>query len=129
MSNWEMGSKPYHDGSRDVIINFLNDDATGTVGGQLWFKGMLYTVHGSWAASGSVPGRNVSAFALWGSDSAGATDYVAATGTMDGPGNLPTSIQLNLIRVETTNGQQYGWDGLLMPIKYDWDANPNGIGN
>lgn len=120
MSNWEMGSKPYHDGSRDVIINFVNDDATGVVGGQLWFKGMLYNVHGSWAASGSMPGRNVSAFAIWGSDGAAATDYVAATGTMDGPGNSPQSIAINLIRVETTNGQQYGWDGDLLPIGHVW---------
>lgn len=116
MSNWELGSKPYSDGSRDVAINFLTDDATGAVTGQLWFKKMLFTVGGNWAAAGSVPGRNYSAFAIWGADSAGATDYVAATGIMTGPGNAPQSIDLNLIRVETGNGSQYGWDGQLLPV-------------
>jgi hypothetical protein len=115
MSNWEMGSKPYSDGSRDVKINFLTNDATGAVGGTLWFKNMVFTVHGQWSASGSVPGRNFSGFALYGADS-GAADYVAAGGTMVGPGGSPQSIQLNLIRVETGNGHQYGWDGELLPI-------------
>jgi hypothetical protein len=116
MSNWEMGSKPYSDGTRDVLINFLTDDTTGAIQGMLRFKGMVFTVHGNWAASGSVPGRNVSSFALWGSDSAAATDYVAATGTMKGAGNNPQSIALNLLRVESGSGQQYGWDGQLLPV-------------
>jgi len=120
MSNWELGSKPFKDGTREVTINFLNDDANGAVGGQLWFKGTLYTVHGSWAASGSVPGRNVSSFALWGSDSAGATDYVAACGTMNGQGSTPISIQMSLTRVESGNGQQYGWDGVLRGLHDTW---------
>lgn len=123
MSNWEMGSEPYHDGTRDVTINFVNNDATGAVGGQLWFKGMLFNVNGSWAAAGSVPGRNVSAFALWGADSAGATDYIAATGTMTGPGSTPVSIFINLIRVETSDGQQYGWDGELKPLGQAWSKS------
>ncbi len=116
MSNWEMGSKPYTDGTRDVLINFLTDDATGAIQGMLRFKGMVFAVHGSWAAAGSVPGRNVSAFALWGADTAAATDFVAATGTLQGPGSKPTSMAINLLRVESGNGQQYGWDGELKPV-------------
>jgi hypothetical protein len=122
MSNWELGSKPYHDGTRDVTINFVNDDSNGAVGGQLWFKGILYTVSGSWAASGSVPGRNASAFAIWGTDGAAATDYVAAAGTMDGPGDAPISVQISLTRVRTSDGQQFGWDGQLFQTGYDWGA-------
>jgi hypothetical protein len=60
--------------------------------------------------------RDHRAFAIWGADSAGATDYVAATGIMTGPGSAPLSIDLNLIRVETGNGSQYGWDGQLLPV-------------
>ena len=122
MSNWEMGSKPFHDGTRDVKLDFLTDDAKGTIGGQLWFKNMLYTVNGSWAALRSVPGRNVSSFALLGGDSAGETDHVAAAGTMDGPGSLPVAIQLNLIRVESGNGQRFGWDGELQQFNQPWSG-------
>ncbi len=122
MSNWEMGSKPHDGGERDVKINFLTDDSTGAIGGQLWFKDMLYTVNGSWAAAGSVPGRNNSAFALWGADSAAATDFVAAAGTMEGPGGAPVSIQLNLVRARSSDGQQFGWSGVLQPLNQPWQG-------
>ena len=46
----------------------------------------------------------------------GATQYVSACGTMVGPGGAPQSIQLNLIRVSTIDGEQYGWDGKLLPM-------------
>ena len=116
MSNWTMGSKPHQDGSRDVAIAFANNDANGAMSGTLTFEGDTYYINGNWAASGSVPGRNYSAFALWGSDQQGATQYVAAAGTMDGPGSYPASIQLNLVRTSTGNDQQYGWDGVLLPM-------------
>lgn len=116
MSNWNMGSKAHPDGSRDVIINFQNDDANGQMSGTLQFQGDTYYVNGNWAASGSVPGRNYSAFALWGTDQQGATQYVAAAGTMAGPGTAPQSIDLNLIRASTGDDEQYGWDGELLPL-------------
>jgi hypothetical protein len=120
MENWELGSKPYHDGTRDVKINFFADENNGSITGQLWFKNMVYAVNGSWAAAGSVAGRSVSAFALWGSDGVAATDYVAATATFAGTGMSPTSAQLNLIRVRTSDGQQFGWDGELRAITDPW---------
>ncbi len=116
MSNWNLGSPPHSDGSRDVVIAFVNNDAIGQVTGTLTFMGHAFAVNGNWAASGSVPGRNFSAFALWGSDNQGATQYVSACGTMVGPGGAPQSIQLNLIRVSTIDGEQYGWDGKLLPM-------------
>lgn len=116
MSNWNLGSKPYPDGSRDVVIAFQNNDANGQMSGTLQFKGDTYHVNGNWAASGSVPGRNYSAFALWGSNQQGATVYVAAAGTMVGPGGSPQEIVLNLIRASTADDEQYGWDGLLLPM-------------
>ncbi len=116
MLNWEMKSKGGAGGISDVKTNFLNDDSTGTVGGTVWFKGEPYTVAGQWAAAGSVPGRNGSSIAFWGVDSRG-IDYIAAAGTVDQNGSgTPNSIQLNLIRVQDSNGQQYGWDGVLVPI-------------
>lgn len=116
MSNWNLGSEQHPDGSRDVIIDFQNDDSNGQMSGTLQFQGDTYHVNGNWAASGSVPGRNYSAFALWGSDQQGATQYVAAAGTMAGPGDSPQSIDLNLIRASTGDDEQYGWDGELLPI-------------
>lgn len=116
MSNWNLGSEPHPDGSRDVVIAFQNDDSNGQMSGTLVFKGDTYYVNGNWAASGSVPGRNFSAFALWGSNQQGATVYIAAAGTMAGPGPSPKSIDLNLIRASTGDDEQYGWDGLLLPM-------------
>jgi hypothetical protein len=116
MSNWNLGSALNSDGSRDVVIAFQNNDMNGQMSGTLQFQGDTYYVNGNWAASGSVPGRNYSAFALWGSDQQGATQYVAAAGTMAGPGPAPQSIDLNLIRASTGDDEQYGWDGQLLPI-------------
>jgi hypothetical protein len=116
MSNWNMGSKPHGDGSRDVVIAFQNDDSNGAMSGTVQFEGGTFRISGNWAASGSVPGRNYSAFALWGSNQQGATQYIAATGTMVGPGPSPQAVQLNLIRVSTADDLQYGWDGKLLPM-------------
>jgi hypothetical protein len=116
MSTWNLGSEQHPDGSRDVVINFQNDDANGQMSGTLQFEGGSYAVNGNWAASGSVPGRNFSAFALWGSNNQGATVYIAAAGTMTGPGTAPQRIDLNLIRSSTADDEQYGWDGKLLPI-------------
>ena len=116
MSNWNMGSELNSDGSRDVVIAFQNDDSNGQMAGTLQFQGDTYYINGNWAASGSIAGRNYSAFALWGSDQQSATQYVAAAGTMAGPGGSPQSIDLNLIRASTGDDEQYGWDGKLLPI-------------
>jgi len=111
-----MGSAPHPDGSRDVVIVFQNDDSNGAMAGTLTFEGGTFGISGNWAASGSISGRNYSAFALYGSNGQAATQYIAATGTMAGPGPSPQSIQLNLIRVSTGDDLQYGWDGKLLPM-------------
>ena len=74
MSNWNMGSAPHHDGSRDVVIAFVNDDSNGSMSGTLTFMGRTFYINGNWAAAGSIPGRNFSAFALRGTDQQAATD-------------------------------------------------------
>lgn len=116
MSNWIMGSAPDSNGDREVTINFSNDDSIGKMTGSLVFKGINYAINGNWAAAGSILGRNHSAFALWGSDQQSATMYVAVAGTMDGPGNAPVDIDMNLIRVSTGDDEQYGWSGRLLPM-------------
>lgn len=116
MSHWVLGSKPDAQGVRALTIDFQNDDSIGKMTGTLVFQGVTYYVEGNWAASGSIPGRNHSAFALWGSDQQAATVYVAVAGTMDGPGAAPDDIDLNLIRVSTGDDEQYGWSGRILPM-------------
>ena len=116
MSHWVMGSAKHSDGTRDLTIDFTNDDSNGAMSGSLVFEGSTYYISGNWAASGSIPGRNYSAFALWGSDQQAATVYVAAVGTMAGPGSAPQSIAINLSRASTGDDEQYGWDGVLTPM-------------
>jgi len=110
MSRWVLKSA---DGT--TSIDFNNDDATGSMLGTLVFEGATYHITGNWAASGSIPGRNFSAFALWGSDQNDATVYVAVAGLMTGPGGSPESVQLSLTRTSTSDGEMYGWDGQLLP--------------
>lgn len=116
MSHWVMGSEPHSDGTRDVTINFNNDDSNGQMQGVVTFEGAEFSIHGNWAASGSLPGRNASAFGLSGSNQVDATIYIAAVGTMQGPGGAPESITLNLNRASSGDGEQYGWDGILKPM-------------
>ncbi|MCR2832893.1 hypothetical protein [Parerythrobacter lacustris] len=116
MSNWVLGSEEHSDGTRDVTIDFQNNDAIGQISGTMIFEGTTYYVNGNWAAAGSIAGRNHSAFALWASDQQAATVYLAVAGTMDGPGSAPDDIDLNLIRVSTGDDEQYGWSGRLYPM-------------
>lgn len=95
-----------------VVPLFLNFSLISA----MLFEGDTYAIAGNGAASGSVPGRNYSAFALWGRNQQGATVYIAAAGTMAGPGGSPQSIDLHLIRASTADDEQYGWDGKLLPI-------------
>lgn len=116
MSHWVLGSEEHADGTRDVTIDFNNDDSTGQMSGSLVFKGRTYGISGSWAASGSVPGRNASAFGLYGVCQEGATDFVGVVGIMTGPGGSPQSILMNLDRASSGDGEQFGWDGELLPM-------------
>lgn len=37
-------------------------------------------------------------------------------GTIEGPGSAPTSMDINLNRADCSDGQQFGYDGLLTPV-------------
>lgn len=117
MSNWALGSKPHDDGKRDVMIYFQSDDATGRLNGWMRFKGKTYIVEGVWAAAGSVPGRNHSILMATANDQQAAPVFLAMAGTIDdGPG-APAQIELNLIRASSVDDLQYGWNGVLLPMK------------
>jgi hypothetical protein len=118
MSHWYLG-RPIIDSRfdlRDVVIDIQTDDSVGSMQGTIVFQGVTFTVTGQWAASGSVPGRNASAFRLSGSDGEVAPVYIAAAGIMIGPGPSPKSINMDISRASTTDGTLFDWGGTLTPI-------------
>jgi hypothetical protein len=110
-----MCAKRYEDGECQCMIDFHNNDSNGSMSGTLTFMGEVFEISGNWAAAGSVPGRNASAFGLYGINQDNATDYIGAVGTMKGPGASPDEITLNLCRSSSGDGLQYGWSGTLLP--------------
>jgi len=74
-----------------------------------------YPVSGSWAASGSLPGRNASAFSFSGAVGDPAPTFVAAVGIMIGPGPSPTQINLRMSESASTNGSLTKSTATLLP--------------
>ena len=72
-------------------------------------------VSGSWAASGSLPGRNASAFSFSGAVGDPAPTFVAAVGIMIGPGPSPTQINLRMSESASTNGSLTKSTATLLP--------------
>ncbi len=103
---------------REVILRVDASGTTGNMKGTIEFQilGITYSVTGEWAASGSVPGRNASAFVLSGNNGAAAPNFVAAAGLMQGPGNAPESITINLIVSSSSAGDIKTWQEILNPI-------------
>jgi phosphatidylserine/phosphatidylglycerophosphate/cardiolipin synthase-like enzyme len=90
----------------------------GPVQGTLTVGTATYPVSGSWAASGSVPGRNASAFSVSGAVSpagSAAATFVAAAGIMDGPGPSPVQIALRVFVSSSGNGTMTSYDVVLLP--------------
>jgi hypothetical protein len=74
-----------------------------------------YPVAGSWAASGSLPGRNASAFSFSGAAGGSATTFIAAVGIMIGPGPSPTRIDLHVSESASTDGSLTESTATLLP--------------
>lgn len=102
---------------RQVILK-VDADGDGNMKGTIEFQilGITYSVNGQWAASFSVPGRNASAFVLSGNNGEPAPNFLAAAGIMEGPGNAPESITLNLIVSSSGQGDITTWEEVLNPI-------------
>lgn len=88
--NWNLSSI---DGQIGLSVTA---DGNGGVNGSMSIYGLEYAVSGEWAASGSVAGRNASAFSITGSHSTApdVPNYLAAAGIMAGPGQWPTSVTI-----------------------------------
>jgi hypothetical protein len=109
MPQWKLASA-----TLPITLN-VNADDHGPMSGTLTHGTTTYTVAGSWAASGSVPGRTASAFGVSGSSAAPAPAFVAATGIMTGPGTAPTRILLELAESSSADGSLSEIEAVLTP--------------
>ncbi|SRR5712692_1970652 len=110
MGNWKLASP-----DQTLALDVDASGATGTMNGTLNCLGISYRVTGGWDASGSVPGRNFSAFALSGDNGATAPNWIAATGIMTGPGNAPTQIDIQVEVSSSSDGTLNHYKGVLVP--------------
>ena len=115
MANWNMGS-PEVNGVREMMIDIAHDDSTGAMEGKITLRDTTYSVTGNWAASGSIAGRNYSAFELIGQNASPDPTFIAAAGTMKGPGASPQSVEINANTASSANGIEFGYSGELFPI-------------
>ncbi len=100
-----------------TVLLALDASGDGPLKGTLTFKGVRYPVTGVWAASGSIPGRNASAFSLAGR-TVGLPDvpsFIAASGIMSGPGAHPTQIDLRVGVSSSSDGTLTHYSGVLFP--------------
>lgn len=88
--NWNLASI---DGK---IAMSVTAGGNGGVDGAMTVYGLKYGIGGEWAASGSVAGRNASAFSVAGSyqTAPSVPNFLAAAGIMEGPGQWPISVKI-----------------------------------
>jgi phospholipase C len=121
MGIWRLAS-PDHVLTLDLTVSGPKNEV---LNGTLVYQGRSYTVAGGWAASGSIPGRNASAFHLSGypADAGklakGVPNYIAATGIMKGPGDNPSSIDIRVGASSSLEGTLIHCSGTLLP----WDGS------
>src|ERR1700736_3944342 len=87
----------------------------GAVAGTLNVGETTFPVSGIWAASGSIPGRNASAFSFSGAIGDTATTFVAAAGIMTGPGPSPTQVAMRAFVSSSWDGTLTSYDLVLLP--------------
>ncbi|MEL7489857.1 MAG: hypothetical protein AAGJ73_03990 [Pseudomonadota bacterium] len=122
-SPWLMASV---DGS---VAMAMNVDGNGGVSGTLTIDGAEYDVGGEWAASGSLPNRNASDFGIVGfhkpNPALEAVNYLAAAGTMDGPGGWPLKVQISGNIAPISNWHNAPFSETLIPMMQN---NPQQLG-
>jgi hypothetical protein len=92
----------------------LEADDNGPLSGALTYDGQTYNVSGGWDASFSIPGRNFSAFSVFGRTGNTIPDFVAATGIMTGAGTAPTQIAIQLDVSSSNDGTIQHFKGVLV---------------
>ncbi|MGA8431953.1 MAG: hypothetical protein WB729_19170 [Candidatus Sulfotelmatobacter sp.] len=108
MSHWKLASS-----DRTLALDVEATD-NGPMSGTMTYQGKAYSVTGSWAASGSMPQRNASAFTLSGPTGEAAPNFIAATGIMIGSGN-PTQVNIQVDASSSADGTIQRYTGALYP--------------
>ncbi|HME09345.1 MAG TPA: hypothetical protein VKG25_19960 [Bryobacteraceae bacterium] len=111
MGTWKLASSDHA-----LTLDLNTSGAQNEVlSGTLVYEGKSYSVAGGWAASGSLPGRNASAFAVSGGTAIAVPDYLAATGIMIGLGDSPTRIEIQVDTSSSADGKFQHYKGVLLP--------------
>jgi hypothetical protein len=112
MSHWKLVSQ-----DRTLTLDLNTSDDTGATNGTLVYQGRVYVVAGGWDASGSVPGRNFSAFAVSGRTTGlpNVPNWIAATGIMTGPGSSPAQIDIQVNMSSSAAGTFSDYAAALFP--------------
>ncbi len=98
-----------------IIKLSVNASGNGPVNGTLSCGDDTYTVAGSWAASGSVPGRNASVFNIAGNSPDPGPRFLSAAGIMVGPGDQPTQITIQIFIASSADGSLQYFGSVLSP--------------
>lgn len=88
---------------------------SGGITGTFIVADTTFSASGSWAASGSVPGRNASALGFSGTSTDVATVFAAAAGIMTGPGTSPIRVALKAFVSSSFDGVMDSYDLVLLP--------------
>lgn len=109
MAQWNLASasQPF---TLDVSV-----DSNGGLNGTFVTALASYPVSGSWAAAGSVPGRNASAFSFSGTSGGPVNTFIAAVGVMIGPGGGPVQINLSVSESSSGDGSLTESTATLLP--------------
>ncbi len=92
----------------------VSADGNGGLNGTFVTALGSYPVSGSWAASGSIPGRNASAFSFSGT-AGNPNTFIAAVGIMTGPGGSPVRIDLRVSESSSGDGSLTESAATLLP--------------
>ncbi|HME09346.1 MAG TPA: alkaline phosphatase family protein [Bryobacteraceae bacterium] len=116
MPTWNLIS-PDHAVALNLNVTGREDEV---MNGTLTYGGRSYSVSGSWAASGSVRGRNASAVALWGFTgkiTEGTPYFIAAAGVMTGQGTDPVRLDIRLSVASSSDGTTDSYSGALVSTR------------
>lgn len=101
---------------RDRLFSIeLQAGNNGELSGTVTDEEATFEANGQWAASGSIPGRNYSAFSFSGRSADPSPIFYSASGIMTGPGSNPQSITISILLAHTSDGTTEAWSGSLLP--------------
>jgi hypothetical protein len=109
MAQWKLAS------ANPPLTLDVSADGNGGLSGTFVTALGNYPVSGSWAAAGSIPGRNASAFSFSGTAGGPVNTFIAVVGIMIGPGDSPVQINLSVSESSSGNGSLTEATATLLP--------------